>query len=467
MIRLPEPTTLEPAERRALSLLVDLARLIPVTDLAADVVTIVLTDRPRFHDLREWKAGGWGISAGDGVVRVARATLHCVASCVTASRERQSETRDRLGRIPSEENALVAAGLEREPIVSQAAATLRATAVAAAGRRVIRLSAPWPAGRRWAVALTHDLDVVAWWPLFTTLRVAELARKGRWRIAGRVATSAVAAIGRAPVQRGVQALLAAERARRIRSTWFILCGRPTWRTMTAGDLTYRPEAAMTRAILRDVQADGHALGLHGSFATVSAPQRLREQRLRLEALAARPIQGARQHFLRFLPDQTPRAMRESEFRYDSTWGFADRNGFRLGVADVLPLWGSENSHGIPLTEAPFAWMDRALSKYRNVEDPDAWVDEALELAHAARAVEGLWVGVWHPNLVPALGYPDAPAAYARLLEGLQSTSPFTGTLDELVAWRETRARLRIDRLAPDGRIEASGATDVPLEEPAQ
>ena len=40
----------------------------------------------------------------------------------------------------------------------------------AAGRRAVRYLAPWPEGRRWAAAITHDLDIVSGWPLFTTLR---------------------------------------------------------------------------------------------------------------------------------------------------------------------------------------------------------------------------------------------------------------------------------------------------------
>jgi hypothetical protein len=343
---------------------------------------------------------------------------------------------------------------------------LRTAVVGAAGRRPLRLAAPWPDGRRWAVAITHDLDVVAWWPAFTALRLAELVRKGAWARAARVGAAAIATVGRDPVQRGIAALLGAERAHRVHSTWFVLCGTPTWRTFLAGDLTYRPEAAGPRRVLADVVQDGHALGLHGSFATVSAAGVFGEQRTRLAGLTGREVRGVRQHFLRFDLERTPRAMRSAGFGYDSTAGFPDRNGFRLGVCDVLPSWDAEGQ-GEPLAEVPFAWMDRALSKYRDVEDPMAWVADALELASAARAVDGLWVGVWHPNLIPSLGFPDAPAAYARLLDGLSAGDPFVGTLDELVRWRVARARVRIAWVAPDGRVELEGERTVPLEDPAR
>jgi len=467
MIRLPGTGSLSAPDRRALTLLTDLARLIPVADSSADVVTLTLTDDPpRYDGLAAWKAAGWGIAMGDGVVRLARAALQIVAEVAEATRESRAPTRDRFGRVPSGENALVAAGLEREPLVSLAAAALRSAALGAAGRRLVRLAPPWPDGRRWAVAITHDLDVVSWWPAFTSLRLAELARKGAWGRTARAAWAAIGAVGRNPVRRGIASLLQAERAREVRSTWFVLCGTPTPRTFLAGDLTYRPDGAQAGRVLADIQGDRHEIGLHGSFATMTAAAVFIEQRRRLAALAARDVAGVRQHFLRFEPQATPGAMREAGFRYDSTAGFADRNGFRLGTCDVLPGWGAAGE-GSPLAEVPFAWMDRALSKYRDVEDPAAWVADALELAKTCRQCEGLWVGVWHPNLVPSLGFPDAPEAYARLLDGLLAGDPFVGTLDELVRWREARARLRVARVAPDGRVDLDADSAIALEEPAR
>ncbi len=458
MIRLPAPATPGAApDQRHLILLAELARLVPVTDPLADVVGIELTDRPAsFSTLGAWRAAGWGIEPGDGVVRVARAGLQVVSDVLRAEAERQSSVRDRFERIPAEVNALVSAGLEREPLVSQAAMALRGAAARAAGRRPLQVAAPWPEGRRWAVALTHDLDIVALWPAFTALRLLELGRKGHWRLAARAAGQALSSIGRGPVERGIDRLLAAERARSVRSTWFVLCGTPTLKTLVDGDLTYRPEARATRRNLEAIKEGRHSIGLHGSRETVASLERFAEQRRRLQRLAGIAAEGVRQHFLRFDPARTPQAMTQAGFRYDSTVGFPDRNGFRIGVADVVRVWDG-------MDEVPFTWMDRALSKYRGVEDPEAWIDEALALARSCRDVEGLWVGVWHPNLTDALGFPGAPAAYERLLDGLLADHPFVGTLDDIVDWRARRRALRIERVAEDGRYELSQASSVPLE----
>jgi hypothetical protein len=294
--------------------------------------------------------------------------------------------------------------------------------------------------------------------VFTALRIAELARKGELGRLAHTAWSALATIGRNPVQRALGAVLEAEHARGIVSSWFVLCGTPSFQTMRAGDLTYRPEGRGAKSALRALLDRGCEINLHGSFATSDDHTQFAEQRRRLEALTQRPVRGVRQHFLRMRPGETIRGMAAAGFRYDTTAGFPDRNGFRLGAGDVIPAWDGAGGVERPLDiqEAPLVWMDRALSKYAGVEDPEAWITEGLALADACRATQGLWVGVWHPNLTPALGFPGAPAAFAALLDRLVAQQPCLAPLGRLVDWRIARRGVRVRGILPDGRPDAYG-----------
>ena len=152
------------------------------------------------------------------------------------------------------------------------------------------------------------------------------------------------------------------------------------------------------------------------------------------------------------PGSTQRAMAAAGFLHDSTFGYADRNGFRLGVADVVPAWSDADKSSLNIDEVPFAWMDRALSKYRGIESPRAWIDDAVELAAATRVVEGVWCGIWHPNLTPALGFPGAPAAYAQLVSELATAGPFFETTRAIVSWRRARRAARATVLNADGSV---------------
>jgi peptidoglycan/xylan/chitin deacetylase (PgdA/CDA1 family) len=300
--------------------------------------------------------------------------------------------------------------------------------------------------------LTHDLDVVSTWPVFTALRLVELARKKDIGRIASVAGAALRSIGGDPVRLAVDDILATERGANVRSTWFIICGTPTFATRRAGDITYLPESAAARSIISAIRDAGHELGLHGSFETYDHGDRFGAQRQRLERIIETPARGVRQHYLRMRPGTTQSEMAAAGFRYDSTYGFADRNGFRLGLADVVETFDVQSSRRLSIDEVPFVWMDRALSKYRGVESPDAWIDDAVALAAVCRETEGLWVGIWHPNLSPALGFPAAPAAYRRLVRAIIDESPHIDTLGNLVDWRRARRFARAAAIDAHGRV---------------
>jgi hypothetical protein len=457
MIQLNTPRDrLLPSERFGLDLLLDLSRLLVVDRADCDLVRLTVVE----HDI-----GGGPVAAlapekalerGEGEVRVTTAALRAITEIAGAAAEQRSPATDRHGRVPPSENSLVAAGRSRDPVVSLLGVELRRAAAAVAGRRPIRALSPWPHGHRWAAVVTHDLDVVNWWAVFPLLRMAELARKGAWRLTGRVARAAQRSVGRDPVARGIHWLLQLEAHHAIAATWFVICAEPSLRTMISGDSTYRPDSPAATRLLEAIIHAGHEIGLHGSFVSAEDAGTMIGQRRRLDRLAGRPIVGVRQHFLRMRPGPTQRVMAAAGLEYDATWGFADRNGFRLGLADVAPAWDAEHATPLPLDVVPLTWMDRALSKYAGIEDPELWVDDALELARQCKEVDGLWVGLWHPNSTEALGFPGAEAAMVRLLHSLADERPYFAAARKMVEWRRFRRSVRATRVTADGQILLTG-----------
>ena len=443
---------LRPAERFGLDLLVDLSRLLVAERAECDLVRLTVVDRESAGSGAADLSFQAALERGDGEVRVTTAALRAVAEVAGGAVEQRSNATDRHGRVPASENPLVQTGQSRQPVVSLLGVELRRAALAVAGRRPVRSVAPWPEGHRWAVAVTHDLDVVDWWLLFPLLRMVELGTKGHWRLFARVARAALRSISRDPITRGVHSLLQLEAHHQIRATWFVICADPSIRSMLTGDSTYRPEGQGARRILTALTHAGHEIGLHGSFATAGDVRAMMRQRRTLGRLADSPVEGIRQHFLRMRPGRTQRIMVQAGFEYDATWGFADRNGFRLGVADVVPAWDAAAETTLPLDLLPLVWMDRALSKYAGVEEAGRWIDDARELAGTCKAVEGAWVGLWHPNTTEALGFPGAEPAFIALLQALADGRPYFASAHKIVQWRRLRRSVRAARVSADGRV---------------
>lgn len=444
MIRIDLPPDATAAERWALETLVDLSRLLPCEPGVSGAVVV-------------GPGTGEGITIEDRRVVVGRATLARVVAVAGAGTEQGSDRADAHGRVPAEANPLVLEQRERSPVIQQLARDLRENAARAAGRGAVRCLAPWPEGRRWAMAMTHDLDVVSGWPLFTLARLAELFRRGRLHEMGQVVSAAMGAVGEFPVLAALTEVLEIERRFGVPSTWFVLTGDPTLARWRRGDVTYRLEGAAARRCLLAIQHEGHEVGLHGSMETWIDPAAFAAERRRLEGVTGAPVRGVRQHFLKMRPGATQRAMVSAGLGYDASYGFSGRNGFRLGVADLVQGWDAAEGKGGGLEEVPLHWMDRALSKYQGIEDPRELVADGLALAEAARVEEGVWVGLWHPNLAPALGYPGAPEAFTWMLEELAGQGAWMARLGEVVDWRVARRRARARAVSADGRVELAPA----------
>jgi hypothetical protein len=446
------PERLSPAERYGLEVLIDLSRLLVAERTECELVRLTVVERQSAGSAAADLSPMAALERADGEVRVTTAALRGVAEIAGAAFEQRSAAADRHGRVPAAENPLVAAGQSRRPVVSLLAVELRRAALAVAGRRPVRSLAPWPDGHRWAALVTHDLDVVEWWGLFPLLRMVELSMKGAWDLAARVARAARRGVGRDPVTRGIHSILQLEAHHGIRATWFAICAKPTVRSMLAGDSTYRPDGPAARRILTALTQAGHEIGLHGSFATANHPASMASQHRWLERLTGGPVAGVRQHFLRMRPGPTQRIMVEAGFDYDATWGFADRNGFRLGVADVVAAWDAGRETPLPLDLVPLIWMDRTLSKYAGVEEPGRWIEDARELARECKAVEGAWTGLWHPNTMETLGFPGAEPAFVSLLQALADDRPYFASAHKIVQWRRFRRSVRAARVSADGRV---------------
>src|SRR5687767_9272628 len=269
---------LGPAEKFGLDVILDLSRLLVAERAECDLVRLTVSHRGSAGSAAADLSSRAALELADGEVRVTGAALRAIAEIAGGAIEQRSTASDRHGRVPASDNPLVAAGQSRRPVVSLLANDLRQAVLAVAGRRPVRSLAPWPEGHRWAAVVTHDLDVVDWWPLFPLLRMAQLGAKGDWDIVSRVARAARRSIRRDPVSRGIHSLLQLEAHHRVRATWFVICADPTIRSMIAGDSTYRADGAPARRILSDLAQAGHEIGLHGSFATAHNSKAMMTQR---------------------------------------------------------------------------------------------------------------------------------------------------------------------------------------------
>jgi hypothetical protein len=295
----------------------------------------------------------------------------------------------------------------------------------------------WPGGARWAAALSHDVDMLFKWRFRSVLRLlletplhaldsraALLAR--RWReLLDRLRG------GRDPWFL-VDELMDLEERRGLHSTLLFLAEPRDHQTFR-----YHLDKAQVRGLLARVRQRGHEVALHGGWSTHRDAARLADQRGRLRAAAGGLGPSTRQHWLRFLVDETWDAQERAGITVDSSLGFNDRPGFRAGTC--LPFHPLDAS-GRPrrLLELPLILMDSQLFDEQGLETRAA-ARLAQEAVEQVRRVGGLFTLNWHPHTLCREDFPGRRALFEELLGVLARRDCWCAGLGDVAAHWEARA----------------------------
>jgi len=309
-------------------------------------------------------------------------------------------------------------------------------------RRRFGLEPPRWGGARFAVAITHDVDVPWRWTRLgirgSAARLRDDARAGRGGAALREAR-ALSAVpwhkvrGTDPNWR-FERIFRIERTRTQGSTFFLLAGH---RHPADGAV---PEAyERLRPRLVDLLREGGGeIGLHGSYTAARDFQRLAEEKGRLEELAG-PLAGQRYHYLRVDPLANLTPLADLGFAYDTSLGFADQPGFRAGIAHPYRPWSFEHDAPLDLIEVPLAVMDVTLAEDRYLGLPAAAAERRLlDVVEWAAGNGGGFAVLWHTDRFDPATSRGWDRLFFRFLEAVRAHGgvcvPARTLAEEAAAW---------------------------------
>ena len=309
-------------------------------------------------------------------------------------------------------------------------------------RRRLRIEPPRWAGARFAVALTHDVDVPWRWTRLgvrgSAARLKHHVRSGRAGAAAREAR-ALAAVplhkvrGTDPNWR-FDRILRIESARGVSSTFFVMAGHhhPADGPVPASYERLRPRLVET------LLAGGAEVGLHGSYTAAEDPERLAEEKGRLETLTG-PIGGQRYHYLRVDPAVNLATLSRFGFRYDSSLGFSDLPGFRAGIAHPFRPWDPAADAPADLVEIPLAVMDVTLGEERYLGlSASAAERRLLDVIEWAAVNGGGFSVLWHTDRFDPATSGGWDRLYFRFIEAVRAAGgacvPAGVLAEEADAW---------------------------------
>jgi hypothetical protein len=369
--------------------------------------------------------------------------------------EVESKAADKHGRFPTRESISHQHGFSRRAVVNQYLQFLLQIISEVARARKVPLLRKcfWPDGKKLAVCLTHDVDIIQKWYLYSLVRSFELVKTGQLSSLGKTLWGIFKGlVSRENPALSFEQLTSVEEGFSFKSSFYFMMGRPGLQALLSSDITYdlaRPEI-LRKA--KELLGKGFEVGLHASYNTFLDSRALQEEKEELEHLIESPVSGLRQHFLRARFSESWIDQKECGFSYDTSLGFADEAGYRASFAFPFYVYDLQNDRELDFMELPLAVMDRTYSKYLSFS-PGEIKKDIIRMFTELEDFGGLATILWHTHMVDALGFPGYPRLYEEILDFVHQRGYFVAPGKEIADWWRKRKNLEFrSHAGQDGRF---------------
>jgi len=233
----------------------------------------------------------------------------------------------------------------------------------------------YPEGRKFAVCLTHDTDLLK--PeSFAWLRLPKVSRRLLSKVSKKFETAWN--YGR---------ILEVEERYDAKSTFFFMA-------LQRGDQDFNYSIDELQSEIGMISDRGWEIGLHGGHSAYVDLVQLSREKSRIEKVLGLNVVGYRNHYLKMKIPLTWRILRDAGFRYDSTLGYSETVGFRNGMAHPFKPFDLESGETVDILEIPLSVMDGTLYEYLGLDQPTAWTT-SKEIIDQVENSRGVLTVLWH------------------------------------------------------------------------
>jgi len=149
-----------------------------------------------------------------------------------------------------------------------------------------------------------------------------------------------------------------------------------------------------RKISQKILSRGHYVGYHPSYNAYNNLDLFLKDKEKIENIVGQKLTFGRQHYLRFEIPTTWRLWEEAKMEWDSTLGYADREGFRCGTCYEYSPFDIINRRRLKLKEKPLIAMESSFVYQLNVT-PQYMEKKIQNLIDRTRKYNGEFVFLWH------------------------------------------------------------------------
>ncbi|RJS81947.1 hypothetical protein CW713_05725 [Methanophagales archaeon] len=247
------------------------------------------------------------------------------------------------------------------------------------------LNVEYPEDKKFAVCLTHDIDVVYLSNSGIMLNVAKLLKNRQFKGAFKVLFNNVNK--KWNPWWNFKDIMALEEKYGAKSSFYFL-------TLNEEDLDFNFKVEDLKYELENIVDNGWEVGLHGGRRAYNNLIEIKEKKQRLEKVLGKKVIGYRNHFLKFKVPDTWELLSKAGFKYDTTFGYADCVGFRNGICHPFKPFNLVTDKMIDILEISLTIMDFTLFDYMKLDMEGAWKTTKL-LIDTVEKYSGVITILWH------------------------------------------------------------------------
>lgn len=294
----------------------------------------------------------------------------------------------------------------------------------------------WPGDKKFAVCLTHDVDIVKKSYQYGTHFFRQLKKRNFF--GAKYQLKSLFSLGKYPDPYwNFEKIMVLEAALKLRSTFFFLNGKkiPAGTGMKAWLeqlKTYNLDNPKLLEAIRRLNQNGWEIGLHGRYSSDRGEMLLRNGKSKIEGIIGGQIHGIRQHYLDFTIPEIWQMQEKAGFKYDSSIGFRDKIGFRFGTCFPFYPFDINSKKQINVLEIPLIIMDATV-----ISRKDTW-EECKRMVDTVKKYGGVFTINWHQRVFNENEFPGWKKTYIEIVKYCSKENAWVEPIRSVYRWWENK-----------------------------
>lgn len=382
-------------------------------------------------------------TADDGQIRQIFNDIVLTGHYLLTGRLEKYLQRDSHDRHAVQESFLYRYGLLATPIINQYGLFLRNIF-----KSTHPFSPPWPDGKKYAVALSHDVDYPE---MIRSIEV--LKYLSRHKSQSRISKIWDILQNRETFWK-FKDWLELEQSHQVKSS-FYFCGfkgSVLRYLFKAPDPFYDLQQQAYREIMRFIDSQDFEVGMHSSYLAYRSVEQSLREKLRVEEALGKPVWGNRQHYWHLNPDnpsETAIIHDKIGLLYDSSLSYSKHSGFRYSICSPFHFYDPVGKKPVPVLQLPPTFMDDHLFGYSSCANFPTWKSHLDTLLDSVRIHEGILVVDYHVRTLNNTFYPDWGKSYEYLVKKITACADFYCDIPLNIAKYWLQREQEIERISRD------------------